>query len=277
MWSTVELRDLRVFLAVAEELHFGRAAEQLEIDRSRVSQIVHGLEAKLGARVFERTSRRVRLTPVGERLQASIAPICQEMQEALRDAREAATGVLGTLRLGMYMPTNGGRHMAEIIHTYQARHPGANVDIVATGLDRHDLEVMRAAEVDMIATRLPISTPDVTVGPILSREGRVLLVSKRDPLAERESVCLEDLADRLVTDSPRFRREMMDAFIPPVTPSGRRLQRTVTRSTEDLLMRIATGKLVHPTVPTLLAYYGHPEITSVPIDGLHRRKPHSPG
>lgn len=108
--------------------------------------------------------------------------------------------------------------MAKIIRTFTAGHPGAGVELVDTGFQRDDLEWLRAGNVDMLATRLPATDPDVIVGPILSREQRVLLVSKDDPLAARKSVCLEDFADRLVADTPPFRREMMDAFIPPVAP-----------------------------------------------------------
>jgi hypothetical protein len=110
--------------------------------------------------------------------------------------------------------------------------------------------------------------PDLTVGPILSSEERLLLVSKNDPLAARKSVCVDDFADRLVPDTPPFRREMIDAFIPPVSPSGRRLRRIPTRSAEDLLLRIAVGEQVHPTVASLLAYFNHPEITHIPISDL---------
>lgn len=263
-----ELRELQVFLTLAEELHFGRAAERLQINRSRVSQIIKTLELRVGARLFERTSRRVRLTPIGEHVLTEVAGPYRELRDALARARHLASGISGTLRIGMYVPINSGRYMAKIIRAFTAGHPGAGVELVDTGFERDDLEWLRAGDVDMLATRLPATGPDVIVGPILSREERVLVVSKDDPLAARESVCLEDFADRLVSDTPTFRREMMDAFIPPVAPSGRRLRRVTTRSPEDLLLRIAIGEQVHPTVASMLAYFSHPEITSVPISDL---------
>src|SRR5579862_158529 len=102
MWQAIELQELRVFLVVAEELHFGRAAEQLTITRSRVSQIVKSLEARIGARLFDRTSRRVRLTPAGELLLAEVSAPYRELQNALTRVHQAAAGVAGTLRIGMY-------------------------------------------------------------------------------------------------------------------------------------------------------------------------------
>jgi DNA-binding transcriptional LysR family regulator len=267
-WAGTDLRDVRVFLVLARELHFGRTAEHLHLTTSYVSQTIRTLEARIGGKLFDRTSRNVRLTPLGERLRGNLAAPYAQLEHGLADARETAMGIVGTLRLGMYLPINGGRHMAEIMAAYRSRHPGADVEVVNTGLERDDLDVMRFGEVDVVATRLPASAPDVTVGPILSREDRVLLVSKHDPLASRASVCLEDIADRLVPDTPPFRREMVDELIPPRTPSGRRLRRTKTRSVEDLLMRVASGELVHPTVATTVAYYGHPEITWVPMSDL---------
>ena len=67
MWQTIELRELRVFLVLAEERHFGRTAERLGLTQSRVSQSLRGLERKLGEQLVHRTSRRVTLTPRGER------------------------------------------------------------------------------------------------------------------------------------------------------------------------------------------------------------------
>ena len=71
----------------------------------------------------------------------------------------------------------------------------------------------------MLAIRLPLSDADITVGPVLSREPRVLAIAAGDGLAQRSSVSIEDFADRVVTDVPAFPREMMDAFVPPTTPT----------------------------------------------------------
>jgi DNA-binding transcriptional LysR family regulator len=112
--------------------------------------------------------------------------------------------------------------MPEIVRTFESRHPDCEVEFVNTGYERNNLDVLREREVEMLATRIPLRQPDITVGPILSREERVVVVARSDPLAERESVSYEDLADRVVGDVPWFRREMMDAFIPPVTPKRAR-------------------------------------------------------
>jgi DNA-binding transcriptional LysR family regulator len=265
MWPGVELRELQVFLTVAEELHFGLAAERLQIDRSRVSQIIKTLEERVGGRLFDRTSRQVRLTPIGERLRASIRPLYDELVSAFDDVREVATGVAGTLRIGIYSPITAGPHMVNIVRTFRRWHPAADVAFVNTGWERGYLDVLRAGEVDMIAIHLPLTEPEITIGPILSHEERALLVARHDPFAEHDSVSVEDVADRLVCDTPALPQTTMDALIPGMTPAGRPLRRVANRDLEEMLMRVALGEQVHLTVRSFLQYHAHPGVKSIPI------------
>jgi DNA-binding transcriptional LysR family regulator len=264
----VELREIRTLLVLAEELHFGRAARRLGVTPSRVSQTIRSLEARIGHRLFDRTSRIVRLSRAGERLRSDLAAPYEEILRAVRSAREATVVVAGTLRVGMYTESLAGPHLVDVVAAFESLYPEAEVVLANLGLEHNYLEVLRAGEVDLLATRLPISDPDIEVGPILSCEPRVLLVSKSDPLAQRSSVCLDDFADYAVSDAPALPREMMDALIPPTTPAGHRFERAVNRNIEEMLMRIATGKQVHPTVPSFLDHHAHPAIASVPICGL---------
>jgi DNA-binding transcriptional LysR family regulator len=272
MWSSVELREIRAFLVLSEELHFGRAAERLELTPSRISKIMRTLETRLGGRLFDRTSRRVALTPLGEQLLRRAGPIYAELEVALRETHETAAGVVGTLRLGMYTPVNGGPYLTEIVKTFEARHPACRVLVTDTGFARRQLDWLRKDELDLLAMRLPIDEPDVTIGPILSSEERVLALATDHPLASRESVGLDDLAGYAVADVRTLPRKLMDAFIPPRTPSGKRLRRIKVRTMGESIMRVALGETVHPTVGSLLDYSHHPGVTSVPIDGMPASK-----
>src|SRR5215216_344858 len=155
---------------------------------SRVSQTIRVLETRVGGKLFDRTSRRVRLTPLGERLRDDAAPAYEELYRAYAKAHEIATGVAGTLRLGMYTPVTGGPYLLEIVKTFQTRHPDCRVQLIETGFARDQLDWLRHDEADLLAMRLPFNHADVVIGPILSREGRVVLVAEDDPLAERTSV-----------------------------------------------------------------------------------------
>jgi DNA-binding transcriptional LysR family regulator len=256
MWPEADLREIRAFLLLAEELHFARTAERLGVTPARVSQMIRSLEARVGCRLFDRTSRRVRLTPAGEQLREEIAPPYGELQEVLARARHSATEVRGTLRIGVYSLLSGGPHMTEIVRTFKTWHPRCEVEFINIGYERGYRDALLHGELDMLASRLPLSASDVTIGPVLSREERVLLVAKDDPLARRDSISYDDLADRAVSDVAAFPREVMDAFIPPVTPDGRILRRVPNSSAEDTMMRVALGEQVHPTVQSFL---DHPQ------------------
>src|SRR5215207_65385 len=103
MWQTIELREIRVFLALADELHFGRAAERLGLTQSRVSQSLRELEHKLGERLVHRTSRRVALTAAGERFLADVGPVHAQLVAVLQGASQAAT-----LRIGLLTSITAG-------------------------------------------------------------------------------------------------------------------------------------------------------------------------
>jgi DNA-binding transcriptional LysR family regulator len=252
---------------VAEELHFGRAAERLVLTPSRVSQTIRALEASVGGKLFDRTSRRVALTPLGLDLQRDITKHYQAMQEAFARAREAASGVAGLLRLGAYLPGYGGPHLAEIIKTFESRYPACRVTLVDT-FSRDEWSWLRRDEVDLLASRLPVSEPDVVVGPRLSLEHRVLLVARDHPLANMASVSYEDVADYAVPDHPSVPREIIDAVIPRRTASGRTVPRVNLASTNEMVMRAAFGEIVYPTVGSTVEYVANPGLVAVPIRDL---------
>jgi DNA-binding transcriptional LysR family regulator len=268
MWETVELRELRIFLTLADELHFARTAGRLHLSQSRVSQAIQTLETRVGGQLFERTSRRVALTPLGRQMQSEVAPAFEQLHQAYEHAREQARGVAGTLRIGLYTPMSAGPHMIDIVACFIGHNPACEVVFVNTGLDEDPLSWARTGRVDLLAVRLPIDRDDIAIGPILSEERRVLLVSRNDPLADQEEIAYDDIGDRPVSDLPSFPREMMDAYIPPVTASGRRLRRIVSSTTDEAMMRVATGEQVHPTVPSWLDHHPHPGVVAVPIRDL---------
>lgn len=98
--GTVEIRELECFLVLADELHFGRTGERLYLSQGRVSQLIRALEQRIGARLVERTSRRVRLTPLGEAFLSDLRPAYDTLRAAVDQARAAALGGRGPLRIG---------------------------------------------------------------------------------------------------------------------------------------------------------------------------------
>lgn len=261
------MREIRVFLTLAEELHYGRTAERLGLTASRISQTIRTLEQRVGGRLFDRTSRRVRLTPLGEQLRQGMLPAYEQLRQAFEEAQETATGVAGILRVGMYARTVGGPHMVDIVRRFQELYPACHVQLIETGFDREQVDWLRTGDIDLLAMRLPFNDPNVIIGPNLSREDRVVLVARDHTLANRPSVTYDELAPFVVTDA-LLPRDMMDAFAPPVTPSGHRLRRQLCHGIAEAAMRVATGELVHPTVRSFLEHHPHPDIVAVPITDL---------
>jgi hypothetical protein len=142
------------------------------------------------------------------------------------------------------------------------------VRVIDTGFERDQLDWLRRGELDLLAARLPVEDPAITTGPVLSRERRVVAVSTNHPLAHRHAVCLDDLADYPVSDINTLPRAMMDAFIPPNTPSGKPIRRVLVRTIAESLARVALGETIHPTVESFLEHARHPNVTAVPITDL---------
>jgi DNA-binding transcriptional LysR family regulator len=268
MWEHVELREIRVFLVLCEELHFGRTADRLQLSQTRVSQIVQKLERKLGAQLFERTSRRVGISAAGRRLRDELAPAYGDLADVLRRAYGANGAIGGVLRLGVYS-TAGGPRLIDLVRTFEARHPECEVQI--SDMPWEDtLGPLQRGEIDLLAMRLPIERPDIVVGPILTSQSRMLAVARDHPLAQRSSVTLEDVADHRVARLDGLPREMVAALIPAQAPSGRpirRLRQPVRRQ-DELTALIALGRIVHPTGTTFADRYGHPDIVYIPLTGM---------
>jgi DNA-binding transcriptional LysR family regulator len=272
MWSSVELRELKVFVTLAEEQHFGRTAERLNLSQARVTQAIQTLERKLGGRLFDRTSRRVQLTALGEAVRDDVGRAYIDLLAALHRSSNRAGTVLGTVRLGIYRNAlNAGPHITEIVRTFTQTHPASTVEFVDVGSMADSLTSLRSGHVDIITARLPLSEPDLTVGPVLARQRRVLLVARHDELSSRESIKYDDIGDRPVgTLRPTMPTELREAFIPPTSASGRVLTRapgTLGTPTE-INMQVALGSLVHVTVEGWTERHHHPDVVAVPIRDL---------
>lgn len=188
----MELRQLEYVVAVADELHFGRAAERLNVAQQTVSEQVARLERELGARVFERTSRSVRLTEVGEAFVPEARRALAQVQHAREVGRRAA-GAAPALRLGY--PPNSGRDLtlrvlpgvARVVPTARLLPvPGYTVELVRDLLD---------GRLDLALAWHP-AVPDGLRGEPLFSVPVALALADDDPLAAAGRVTREALAGR---------------------------------------------------------------------------------
>jgi DNA-binding transcriptional LysR family regulator len=170
----VELRHLRYFAVLADELHFGRAAERLAISQPPLSVAIRQLEDTVGARLFERNSKQVRLTPAGQALRASARKLLRQAEEAALEAREVAAGSAGRLRIG-FVGAMLYRGLPQALRAFQASHPAVRISLAElnsaeqiTDLlhDRLDLGFMHTARLPQdLASRLLLTEPFVACLP----------------------------------------------------------------------------------------------------------------
>jgi DNA-binding transcriptional LysR family regulator len=268
----MERRDIEIFLVLAEELHFGRTADRLHVSTARVSQTIKKLERRIGAELFERTSRKVGLTPIGRRLYEDIRPAYQQIRDGVDRAIAAGRGVDGVLRVG-FIGTAVGQFLHQVAGVLHTRHPACQVQVLEARYSDF-LELLRADEIDVMLVPMPIEEPDLVSSPVLFREPSVLAVSARHRFARRTSVSMEDLAaDRVLR--PRAVPDYMDeSLVPRRTPSGRPIERGPDFGTvQEMLSLIGAGKGVFPVPAHAGRYDTRPDVAYVPIsDGLPRER-----
>jgi len=267
MWDDVELRELRIFLVLADELHFGRTAERMGISQPGVSEAVRVLESRLGVRVFDRTSRRVRLTPAGEGLKRDLVPALAALDRALAETSELSCAVRGLLRVGFVLTTEGPA-LSRLIAAFQARYPACEVRLQE--VETFDAyRALRRGDIDVLCNWLAVDEPDLTASAAFAYYQRVLAVAATHRLAGQPAVSIEELAgEEVALLPPTTPPAVYDLLVPPLTPSGHPIRRTQPVQTiNEILSLVARGRIVHPTSSTV-PIFNRDDVVLVPIDDL---------
>jgi DNA-binding transcriptional LysR family regulator len=256
----VELRDIEIFLTLAEELHFGRTAERLHISPPRVSQAIAKQERRIGAPLFQRTSRKVILTPLGEQLRDDLEAGYRRILEGVESARDSARGGPGTLTLGVLGPM--WQEISPITALFRSRLPNAELRLRDVRIDE-PFALLREREVDVALLALPVEEGDLTVGPVAFMEPIVLAAGRTHPLASRSSVSLAELPEYTVLPSGLPIPEYWESAMSPVPASdpSRRL-----RSREEVLWDVTSGDAVAFACAQGVKYLERADVVYLPID-----------
>ncbi|SBT50025.1 LysR family transcriptional regulator [Micromonospora auratinigra] len=259
----LERHEIETFLTLAEELHFGRTAERLRVTTGRISHVLRKLERRVGAPLFERTSRVVRITPIGARLADDLRPLVQGIEDAVRRAVEAGRGITGELRVA-FVGESTAPVLARAVAVFTERHPECVVHVHEAPLAT-TRSSLRDGSIDVLIASYPFD--GMANGPALLHERRVLAVAADHPLAGAESVSLEVLGDHPVVQYPAvtsaaFKRDRT----PDRTPSGRPVPKGPTGGTfSELLSLVAMGRGVLPVGELSRRYHPRPDLAYVPI------------
>lgn len=199
----MELRHLRYFVAVAEELHFTRAAERLNIGQPPLSQQIQALEAELGVVLFERSKRRVALTEAGKRFLVSARQILADTEQAAEEARRAARGEVGELRIGFTASLPFTSLLPGVLQDYRQHHPQVTLTLREM-FTADQFEALRAERLDVGFVRYTglEAPPGVTLREI-HRDPLRLVLNARHPLAEAAALRLAEIRDEGFISYPR--------------------------------------------------------------------------
>src|SRR6478735_1065095 len=196
----LEPRLLRYFLAVANELHFGRAAARLYISQPSLSNQIHKLERTLGTDLFVRTSRQVELTAAGRALLEEAPPALAALERAAERARLAGEGVAGTVRLG-YSPMAGYETLGAILAAVE--HDSPNVTVIASeSFSAQSAGRVLGGELDVGIALFPEPMRGVR-SELLRMEPLALLFGEDHPLADVDPVPLRRLEGETLLLFPR--------------------------------------------------------------------------
>lgn len=197
----MELRQLEVFVAVAEESGFGRAGQRLSVVQSAVSATIRRLESELGVRLFDRSAHHVDLTDAG-RILLPAARKTLAAAEAARDAvDELRGGLRGTVQLGLLQALRQPEvNIPRLLGIFNAAHPHVEVELHLGGSMEH-AEALRAGRLDLSYLVLPPNQPGIAMTP-LSKGEMQLLVPSGHRLAGRTSVELKELVEERFADGP---------------------------------------------------------------------------
>lgn len=276
MWGGIELRDLETVLVLAEELHFGRTAARLGVSTSHVSQRIGSVERRLKGRLFERTSRRVVTTLLGQALVRDIGPLIGALDNSLAAAAGRAAGLTGTLRVGHIVTVDGSAAVARLIERFHQMVPAVTVRRLR--VDTFDyVEALHRGDTDIWLSWWPEPAPDadpetgLRCGPPIDREHPAFLVGRNHPLACRSSIGLNDLVEHPVVAMPDigpvlFRRH----WIPTTAPNGHPIARAPAPEWHghfhELAPVLERGQLGWLTIATFLETVAMPPgLTTVPI------------
>ncbi|MGW0252047.1 LysR family transcriptional regulator [Nocardia goodfellowii] len=196
----MDLRSVECFLRVAETLHFGRAAEELHLSQPALSQRIRTLEREIGATLFERNRRGVRLTAAGRAFLVPAKAAVTQGDRAAEAARRAARGLHGRLRLGFTVIASYTA-LPQAIQAFRTTHPEVEVDLVEVNSPALEVALDRG-EIDLAVLHPPLERPRLRLR-MLPAEPFVLALPAGHRLAEQHTVSFADLAGEPMLTAPR--------------------------------------------------------------------------
>ena len=263
----IELRVWRQFLAVAEELHFGRAAVRLHMSQPPLTQAIALLEQRLQVMLFERTKRYVALTPAGAALVPEVRDLLQRAQALPPYARAAATGELGRLRLG-FVSTVGFALLPEWVRALRECHPGVQLELVeATG----DVQLLALERGEMDAgfmLHAPGFAPPALICQRITSEPLIVALPQQHALASQVQLTLDDVLTQPLVIFPRhIAPSLYDAVFALYHGAGRLPQVAQEAIQMQTIVNLVSAGLGLAWVPASVQQFQRPGVVYRSVQG----------
>jgi DNA-binding transcriptional LysR family regulator len=263
----VSTRQVKAFLALAEQKNFTRAAHQCHLSQSAFSTLIRTLEDAISIRLFDRDTRKVELTPEGRLFLAGASRLLDDFRAALSDLGEHAARRRGRVALAA-LPSLAAGWLPDILAEFRAHYPGSELD-VADELSESCVERVRSGRADFALAAVRASAPELRTDPFCS--DRFHLVCRADhPLAARRRLTLAELAEEPFVHLARNSsvRQHIEAAIRPLQMN--RVMELEQLSTVAGMVRAGLGITVVPSLT--LFHFEHPDLATRPLNapGLRR-------
>ena len=196
----MEIRWLHAFVAVAEELHFGRAATRLQMAQSPLSQTIRKLEKDVGVPLFERSTRNVALTAGGHTFLPHAYRVLEDVETARHAARASAGGVYGRVAIGFSGVLNH-RALPPLTRAVRQRYPHIELTLLGRVMTRDAIGQLDGGAIDLAFVGLPVTSPSVTAR-LIGREPYGVVLPLDHRLASKNEIDLGDLADEGFVTTP---------------------------------------------------------------------------
>jgi DNA-binding transcriptional LysR family regulator len=260
----LELRHLRYFLAVAEELNFSRAAERLHIAQPALSAQIRSLETQAGCELFARTTRKVELTPAGKLLLEDARDIVARADEAAAKLVAAARGRRGLVRI-CFVAHGAGETQTEILRRAGIELAEIETELVESGSLEETQRQVRDYETDLGFIWRPVLYDELAT-KTLCAERKLACMHVEHRLAAKPAVVADDLlTEPIVAPWDLYSDEMLDYWFTPFRPKGRRPDDPHARSIEECLSLVVRRAAIFCVPESVQRFFPRPEIVFRPI------------
>jgi DNA-binding transcriptional LysR family regulator len=260
------LRDLRYFVAVAEELNFTRAAERLHLSQPALSKQIRGLETTLRAQLFRRNRRQVELTAAGAALHAVARNLLQDWDDGVAMVGDAAAQDARVLRVGALTSIGRGLYPA-ITDQFAKRQPGWQVELHSYAWG-DPTAGLRERAADAAFVWLPVDAAEIETA-VLATERRFVAISARHPLADRQTIDFSELVNEPVAALPASAGVQRDFWLAIEAREGRppRVAAEVSAADEKLEI-VSSGAAIALLAEGNADIYSRDGIVCIPVNGL---------